>query len=291
MQTLSDPRLIFGMLFRIKKEMRNILILVVLLAFGCSEKPNNSNKISGKTNSDQVFDHREYGFKEMLTNWSTKFAEKIDSNYTATVNFKLSDLDKEIYQVEFKDKSFKLNQGQNDSSNMTFESTLKHYNKIYKGDMTAMTSMGQATSSDPIPLIPKLEKPITDNPLNDFLYFSQRFFNLSNHDKVKLGLEHSRVVHGGNAIPIFYQKSDEFGVRSAWYQINKGEQVNDIGDTNPFPQYFIITGGNGLAKIGNDTISIKTNEAYYVAPQNDHVFWNENDEPLTIIFMAYGKGA
>ena len=113
--------------------MRNILILFVLLTFGCSEKPNNSKKISGKTNSYQVFDDREYSFKEMLTNWSTKFAEKIDSNYTAIINFKLSDLDKEIYQVEFKDKSFKLYQGQNDSSNMTFESTLKHYNKIYKG--------------------------------------------------------------------------------------------------------------------------------------------------------------
>ena len=195
--------------------MRTILILFVLLTFGCSEKSNNSKKISGKTNSYQVFDDREYSFKEMLSNWSTKFAEKIDSNYTATINFKLSDLDKEMYQVEFKDKRFKLYHGQNDSSNMTFESTLKHYNKIYKGDMTAMTSMGQATSSDPIPLIPKLEKPITDNPLNDFLFFSQRFFNLSNYDKVKLGLKHSRLIHGGNAIPIFYQKSNEFGVRSA----------------------------------------------------------------------------
>ena len=271
--------------------MRNILILFVLLAVGCSEQSNNLNNISGEINSYQVTDDREYSFKEMLTNWSTKFAEKVDSNYAATINFKLADLDEEVYQVEFKDKRFELYQGQNDSSNMTFESTLDHYNKMYKGVMTAMTSMGQATSSDPIPLIPNIEKPITDNPLNDFLFFSQRFFNISDYDKVKLGLKHSRVIHGGNAIPIFYQKSNEFGVRSAWYQINKGEQVNEIGDTNPFPQYFIITGGNGFAKIGRDTISIESNEAYYVAPNNDHIFWNESDEPLTIIFMAYGKGA
>ena len=151
--------------------MRNILILFVLLTFGCSEKSDDSKMPSGKPNSYQVVDDREYSFKEMLTNWSTKFTEKIDSNYSATINFKLSDLDKEIYQVEFKNKRFKLYQGQNDSSNMTFESTLEHYNKIYKGEMTAMTSMGQATSSDPTPLIPNLEKPITDNPLNDFLFF------------------------------------------------------------------------------------------------------------------------
>ena len=271
--------------------MRNILILFSLLIFGCSEYSNDSKKTGSKTNLLEVLDDRKYSFKEMLNGWSINFVEKIDSNYTAQINFKLSNLDEEKYYVQFKNKKFNLRKGQSDSSNFTFESTIEHYNRIYNGDMTALTSMGQATPSDSIPLIPKLEKPITDNLLNDFLFFSQRFFNLSNNDKVKLGLKHSRIVHGGNAIPIFYQKLNEIGVRSAWYQVKKGERVNEIGDTNPFPQYFIITGGNGFAKIGRDTISIKSDEAYYIAPENDHVFWNENDEPLTFIFIAYGKGA
>jgi hypothetical protein len=45
-----------------------------------------------------------------------------------------------------------------------------------------------------------------------------------------LSKEKSRIVHGGHAIPLFYQKTDKMGVRSAWYQINKGQQVNEPGD-------------------------------------------------------------
>ena len=162
---------------------------------------------------------------------------------------------------------------------------------MFRGEMTALTSMGQANSADLIPLIPSLNFPVTDNLLNDFLFFSQRFFNINLYDKVKLGLENSRVVHGGHAIPIFYQKNNNIGVRSAWYQINKGEQVNEVGDTNPFPQYFIITAGKGLAKIGNDTINLNAGEAYFVPPNHDHLFWNEFEEPLIMIFIAYGEGA
>jgi mannose-6-phosphate isomerase-like protein (cupin superfamily) len=157
--------------------------------------------------------------------------------------------------------------------------------------MTALTSMGQATSGDPIPLKPDLHKPVTDNLVNDFLFFSQRFFNSYPYDLVKLGIEHSRIVHGGHAIPLFYQKSDGIGVRSAWYQINKGERVNEPGDTNPFPQYFIVIKGSGYAKIGSDTIQLQANHAYYIPPDNDHVFWNDNKDPVELIFLAWGKGA
>ena len=271
--------------------MRNIILLFGLLLIGCREYSSSSSINMSKPATTKVGENIKYEFNEMLTNWSTNFVEKIDTSYNAIVNFKLSDSGKESYNVEFKRNNFKLNKGTTDSSNFTFESSLEHYNKMYKGEMTALTSMGQATSNDSIPLTPNLDKPIGDNLLNDFLFFSQRYFNLSSHDKVSLSIDNSRIIHGGHAIPIFYRRSDDFGVRSAWYQINKGEQVNDIGDTNPFPQYFIITSGKGFAKIGKDTISISSNEAYYVAPENDHIFWNEKDEPLTLIFTAFGKGA
>lgn len=127
--------------------------------------------------------------------------------------------------------------------------------------------------------------------MNDLLFFIQRFFNSSAHDKVILREEHSRMVHGAHAIPLFYQQSDDIGVRSAWYQINKGEKINEPGDTNPFPQYFIVINGKGFAKIGLDTVSIKKNESYYVAPGQDHIFWNESEEPIELIFLAFGKGA
>jgi mannose-6-phosphate isomerase-like protein (cupin superfamily) len=226
----------------------------------------------------------------MVREWSESFVTKIDSTYTATLNFYLADSSKACH-VLFSNNQFELVQGSTDSYNMSFSSTKEHYNKIFRGEMTAMTSMGQATSSDPIPLNYDIQKAISDNATNDFLFIAQRFFNNTPYDLVKLGAEHARLVHGGLAIPIFYQRTEGIGVRSAWYQINKGEQVNEPGDTNPFPQYFIITQGEGYAKIGNDTIVVKENEAYFIPPNSDHVFWNEREEPIVYIFLAWGKGA
>ncbi|MGB5191308.1 cupin domain-containing protein [Robiginitalea sp.] len=266
--------------------MEKVLPLVFLLIVGCA--------------NDSVKEKKEMVPKKMVTStfeldhmvrkWSESFVTKTDSTYEAILNFYLADSSQACH-VLFSNNEFELVNGSTDSYNISFSSTRDHYNKIFKGEMTAMTSMGQATSSDPIPLNFDIQKAITDNATNDFLFVAQRFFNNTPYDLVKLGEEHARIVHGGLAIPIFYQRTEGIGVRSAWYQINKGEQVNEPGDTNPFPQYFIITQGEGYAKIGNDTIVVKENEAYFIPPNSDHVFWNEGEEPIVYIFLAWGKGA
>ena len=269
------------------REIRQLfLLLTVFLISGCSSKIEESEQNPTIEKSSVKMEDLKY----MLNQWGSSFIQKIDSGYIASVNFKLTNSPLQ-YNISFHNKSYKIIPKVIDSVNFTYESSLKHYNKVFNGVMTALTSMGQASPADPIPLIPELHKAVTDNLLNDFLFFSQRFFNRTPYDRVQLGLENSRIVHGGHAIPIFYQKTKDIGVRSAWYQINKGEQVNEQGNTNPFPQYFIITKGSGYTKIGNDTISINENEAYFVPPYHDHVFWNESEEPLIMIFLAWGKGA
>jgi mannose-6-phosphate isomerase-like protein (cupin superfamily) len=262
---------------------KNLSIILILLIIGCSK--NSNNEIIEIKTEIPTFE-----LDYMVKKWSESFVEKIDSTYEATINFYLAD-SSEACHVLFSSNEFELVKGSTDSYNLSFSSTKDHFNKIFRGEMTAMTSMGQATSSDPIPLNFDIQKAISDNATNDFLFIAQRFFNNTPYDLVKLGPEHARIVHGGLAIPIFYQRTDGIGVRSAWYQINKGEQVNEPGDTNSFPQYFIITQGQGYAKIGNDTINVKENEAYFIPPNSDHVFWNEREEPIIYIFLAWGKGA
>jgi mannose-6-phosphate isomerase-like protein (cupin superfamily) len=238
--------------------------------------------------SNQVRETTEFGI--MLQDWSKSFTGKIDSNYYAIVDFTNSDTD-EAYHVIFKNKTFKIYPNINGNSNFAFKSTLEHYNKIYQGEMTGFTSVGRENMSDKTPLDGAMYRPVTNHLMNDVLFFIQRFFNTSPHDKVILRKENSRIVHGGHAIPLFYQQNDDIGVRSAWYLILKGQQVNKPGDINPFPQYFIITKGSGFAKIGNDTLEVKANESYYIAPGLDHIFWNVSDEPIEMIFLAWGKGA
>ncbi len=226
----------------------------------------------------------------ILKEWSTSFADKIDSNYYAVVNFSATDNDA-AWHIIFRNKAFTLHENLHDSANFAFKSTLEHYNKIYRGEMTGFTSVGRENMSDSTPLDGAMYRPVTNHLMNDVLFFIQRFFNTSPQDKVILKKENSRIVHGSSAIPLFYQQNDDIGVRSAWYLIEKGNQVNKPGDTNPFPQYFIITKGQGYAKIGNDTIKISANESYYIAPGLEHIFWNESDEPIELIFLAWGKGA
>lgn len=226
----------------------------------------------------------------ILDKWASAFVNKIDKDYRIIVNFTIPE-DSVACHLNIENQKYNLAKGKNDQAAFTFQSSNEHYNKIYREEMTALTSLGRANMSDKTPLDFKFNQPYTDALMDDFLFFVQRFFHQSNYDKVVLERDNSRIVHGGHAIPIFYRKNDEIGVRSAWYQINRGQQVNEPGDTNPFPQYFIITKGWGFAKIGNDTLPVIENEAYYVPPGSDHVFWTNSVTPMEMIFLAWGKGA
>ena len=113
------------------------------------------------------------------------------------------------------------------------------------------------------------------------------FFNTSKPEKIKLGEQYSRKVHGGHAIPLYYHP----GFRSAWHMVKKGEQINEPGDVNPFPQAIVVINGKGYAKIGDQTVEINSNESYYIPPKSDHVIWTESEEPLVLIWLAWGEGA
>jgi mannose-6-phosphate isomerase-like protein (cupin superfamily) len=117
--------------------------------------------------------------------------------------------------------------------------------------------------------------------------FLFHFFNPSVPERILLGEEYSRLVHGGHVVALYYHP--EF--RSAWYLLKKGEKLNKPGDTNPFPQAFIFIEGEGFAKIGDKTIKVKAGESYYIPPNSDHVVWTESDKPLILIFLAWGEGA
>lgn len=144
---------------------------------------------------------------------------------------------------------------------------------------------------DSTPLDGEIYKPAASHLMNDVLFFVQRFFNTSPHEKVTLKKENSRIIHGSHAIPLFHKHNNDTAIHNTWYLISKGQQVNGPGDTNPFPQYFFITKGHGYGKNGNNTIEVKANESYYIAPGLEHIFWIKVKEALELIFLAWGKGA
>ena len=161
--------------------------------------------------------------------------------------------------------------------------------QIYTGEMTGLTAIGREKMSDKTPLDFELgpETQITPSLLNQFYKFIQHFFNPTNPEKIIIDKSHSRMVHGAWALPLFYHT----GFRSAWYQIEKGQKLNEPGDTNPFPQAFIILSGKGYAKLGDNTVNLRAGEAYFIPPGSDHVVWTDQDAPLCLIYLAWGDNA
>jgi mannose-6-phosphate isomerase-like protein (cupin superfamily) len=155
--------------------------------------------------------------------------------------------------------------------------------------ITGLTAMGRENMHDETPLNYRLGPNQKMDPalFAQGLEFVQRFFNPTYPEKIDLDKSKSRQVHGAWAITMFYHP----GFRSAWYQIEKGQSLNKPGDTNPFPQAFVLISGHGYAKIGDVTLKVNANEAYYIPPNTDHVFWTEDESPLELIFLAWGAGA
>ena len=161
--------------------------------------------------------------------------------------------------------------------------------RLYNGDLAPLTAAGRAHISESAPLDFRLREDLslTHDVYVDLVTFMQRFFNPSTPERVELDEEHARKIHGGNAVALFYGS----GFRSAWYLLRKGERLNAPEDTNPFPQAFIFLSGQGRAQIGEETVTVRASEAYYIPPHQKHVVWNERDEPLTLIFLAWGEGS
>lgn len=172
---------------------------------------------------------------------------------------------------------------------ITFMFSEETLSAIHSGKITGLTAVGRENMSDETPLNFRLGLNVTMTPdlMNKLLNFIQRFFNPTYPEVVKLEKEFARLVHGAWAIPMFYHT----GFRSAWYQVEKGQQLNEPGDTNPFAQAFVIVEGHGYAKIGDNSISVHSGEAFFIPPETEHMLWTEDDGPLKLIYLAWGENA
>jgi len=170
-----------------------------------------------------------------------------------------------------------------------FKLSLETLEQIFAGEMTGLTAIGRENMSDQTPLDFQLgpNTQMTPNLLNKFYKFIQHFFNPTHPETILMDKAHSRQVHGAWAIPLFYHT----GFRSAWYQIEKGQRLNEPGDTNPFPQAFIIISGTGYAKLGEINENVGPGKAYFIPPGTDHVVWTDEETPLSLIYLAWGEKA
>jgi mannose-6-phosphate isomerase-like protein (cupin superfamily) len=187
------------------------------------------------------------------------------------------------------DSGVDLNQGVHEAPAMIIRMSQETLGHIHRGGMTAFTAAAKASGADTAPVETEFRPPAEQlaDPKGTLLGFIQHFFVRSRPERILLGDEYSRVVHGAHAIPLYYAT----GFRSAWYKIKDGQHLNEPGDTNPYPQAFVIVSGQGRARIGDAEVEVRAGESYYIPPGSDHVLWPVPGEALEVIWLAWGEGA
>ena len=226
---------------------------------------------------------------EILQEFAASFCDKVPESKDFTVLFQITGQN-ESYTVQVKEGAANILEERPEGEYFICETTEDCLQQIYRGELTAFTASAKGLVSDSAPLDWKLDRfdpRQMEDEMKDLYFFIMHFFHTSEPEKIQLQEEFARRIHGGKAVPLFYDP----GFRSSWYVLNKGEQLNEPGEHDPWDQGIIIIKGEGRAKIGDRTVDIKKNEAYYLPPNQDQVIWNEQTEPLELIWLAWGTGA
>lgn len=190
------------------------------------------------------------------------------------------------------EKEISLRKGVPGRPTFLYVTDMETLRRMDRGELAVLTAMGKASGSDFAPMDFELME--GSQPPDDFMEFlapfTFHFWTRGFPEKIKFGSEkYTRVVHGANVTAFYYQK----GFRSAWYQILKGQHINEKPEdqTNPFPTLAIFTGGEAEARIGGEYLKIEEGTGVFIPAAVSHEFWNNREQPAEFIILMFGEGA
>jgi mannose-6-phosphate isomerase-like protein (cupin superfamily) len=229
------------------------------------------------------------GIGDMLGDFAGTCTEVVSHDGELVVQFNISPPGEQWYVSVDENGVPELHRGTHGSPVMILVMSQETLARIHRGDITAFTAGGKGSGADTAPLEIEFGVAAGDltSPKETTLGFLQHFFARERPERTPLGESYSRVIHGAHAIPLYYGD----GFRSAWYLVKDGQHLNEPGDTNPYPQAFVIISGRGRAKIGEAEVEVRAGESYYIPPDADHVLWPAQGESLEVIWLAWGEGA
>jgi mannose-6-phosphate isomerase-like protein (cupin superfamily) len=226
---------------------------------------------------------------DILREMAEAYAQKARSPEGVTVSFAI-DGDATICHLSAQpEQAVCVEAGEHPKSEFTVVTTTEILRKLAHGEMSPLTAAGRENLRQPAPLDFRLPEGVsfTIALYHRITLFVQRFFNPLPGERIRIDERASRIVHGGHVVALYA----DVGFRSAWYLLNPGEQVNEPGDANPFPQAFVVLSGSGTAHIGGVSHDLQPHTAYYIPPGAEHVARPSPDGPLTVIWFAWGEGA
>jgi mannose-6-phosphate isomerase-like protein (cupin superfamily) len=197
----------------------------------------------------------------------------------------------EAWTIIIREKAVHLQRGLPKKPSFVVTSDIETLEKVYRGEMNALTAICRADDSEKTPMDIELEegyRPSEEEIRNVIPRIYFHFFTRGKPEIVSFGEAFSRLVHGANNVLIYGEK----GLRLSWYQVKKGLFINkESTHMNPFPSFFIFTKGKGKGRIGDKLLDIREGMSILVPPGTVHQFWTEGEDILEMILVMFGEKA
>lgn len=227
---------------------------------------------------------------QMLEQFANSYQHKVGVAASLTFGIRITDLATDWY-VEIGSAQVALRPGPPPEPTVILTCDVDTLHKIYLGEWNVLTALGRARISDAAPMELVFMEGVLPSPelVGKFLPVVFHFFNRGSPEFVAFGQVHSRFVHGGNSVVLYYEP----GLRTAWYQVTKGMIVNERKDeqTNPFASLFICTRGRGKARLNSAEYTLTEGTSVLVPTGMTHMFWNEYEQPFEFIVVMFGPEA
>lgn len=161
------------------------------------------------------------------------------------------------------------------------------FEQIGRGEITALTAMGKAFSTDQTPFDLAMMEGFEFDPAIiafGFHFWTRGFPEILNYRELE-----TRFIHGANAGLIYYQP----GFRSGFGNVAPGQHANadERSRSNPFPSMFIVTEGQLIARINGEDTVMEGGQLMIIPPGVDHEFLNPFDVPAYFFLFMFGEEA
>jgi mannose-6-phosphate isomerase-like protein (cupin superfamily) len=172
-----------------------------------------------------------------------------------------------------------------------FQTDMEFLRRLDRGEISALTALGQAQGNDPTPLVPRFPPGFRWTVENRarMLPLVFHFWNRESPPILRFGEGSSRRIHGGDMAVFYY----DVGLRTAWARIQPGVHVNEDpkDQANPFPSLVIVTRGIATARIGGREMILQEGQAVLVPAGVTHEFWATEDQYGECVIIMFGPGA
>lgn len=223
---------------------------------------------------------------EILDRFAADFLE--DSTFTETVEFGVEvEGDWWTVSLDHDAGTYTVTHAEPETPTFYFTVEAETLGKVDRGEMTALTAMGKAFSTDVTPMDIELMEGAGFDP--SILSLTFHFWSRGTPETVNYLTSETRFIHGSNGGLIYYQP----GFRSGFFRIAQGHHVNENPDsrTNPFPSMVIVTSGEGIARLDGVDHILREGDIILIPAGMSHEFFNEHEEPVIGLLFMFGEGA